>query len=91
MLSGRYAEINSAEKRPAGSCDFWADDDGRTDGRIFFILVRQCTTQCPNGQDVNTMTTTICTNPNEDDDCGGYCIGCSCIDCKFHKVIEVDE
>ena len=37
------------------------------------------------------MTTTICTNPNEDDDCGGYCIGRSCEDCKYHKIIEVEE
>lgn len=40
MLSGRYAEVNSAEKRPAGSCVFSPKSDGRTDGRNFFIM--QC-------------------------------------------------
>ena len=40
MLSGCYAEVNSEAKRPAGSCDFLPNGDGRTDGRNFFIM--QC-------------------------------------------------
>lgn len=93
MLSGRYAEVNSIGKRPAGSRVFSAFGDGRTDGRNFFIM--QCNAlHCRRGAPparCEKMTTTICTNPNEDDDCGGYCIGRSCKDCKFHKIIEVDE
>ena len=36
-------------------------------------------------------TMIICNNPNEDDDCGGYCIGRKCEDCKFHEVIVIDD
>lgn len=32
-----------------------------------------------------------CSNPCEDDDCGGYCLGRDCKSCKYLAIIMVGD